>query len=82
MKTMSKLAKQILALTFVCYFLFVFTAQGQTPTQTPSASAKGSSPLGSFGGSNFDKVNLFNGNLSFSIPLAALVACSKSFRTN
>lgn len=69
---MSKFGKQFLALTFVCFFLCVFSVQGQTPTQTPSANSKGSSPLGSFGGSNFDRINLFNGNLSFSIPLAAL----------
>lgn len=53
---------------------------GLTPAQitsstdlaTPSALASGTPPLGSFGGSGFDKVNLYNGNVNFSIPVASL----------
>jgi RHS repeat-associated protein len=39
---------------------------------TPGALATGTHPLGSYGGSSFDSVNLFNGNLSLSFPIAAL----------
>jgi YD repeat-containing protein len=39
---------------------------------TPSALEKGSKGLGTYGGGDFDQVNLFNGNVAFSIPLAAL----------
>ncbi|MEW6738168.1 MAG: hypothetical protein AB1489_43240, partial [Acidobacteriota bacterium] len=51
--------------------------QAQSPSSatdqsTPSALAKGSHPLGSYGGSDFDQINLFNGNLSLSFPLASL----------
>ncbi len=41
-------------------------------TSTPLAEAKGAHPLSSFGGSDFDRVNLFNGNLSMTFPLASL----------
>lgn len=40
--------------------------------QTPAGFQKGTPPLGSFGGSNFDQVNLFNGNVSITMPLASL----------
>ena len=58
--------------------LFATTAPAQSVTSsvgqsTPNALAKGVSPLGSYGGSNFDNINLFNGNLSMSMPLANLV---------
>lgn len=43
-----------------------------TDLATPSALASGTPPLGSFGGSGFDKVNLYNGNVNFSIPVASL----------
>lgn len=39
---------------------------------TPSATARGTHPFGSYGGSNFDQINLFNGNLSMNFPLATL----------
>lgn len=39
---------------------------------TPGALATGTHPLGSYGGSSFDSVNLFNGNLSLSFPIASL----------
>ena len=42
-----------------------------TDAGTPSALAKGSHPLGSFSSGDFDTINLFNGNASFRIPLAA-----------
>ncbi|KAF0250303.1 MAG: hypothetical protein FD167_285 [bacterium] len=41
---------------------------------TPTGIAKGVNPLGSYGGSNFDKINLFNGNVSMSFPLASLTS--------
>lgn len=44
-----------------------------TDTGTPAALAGGTPPLGSFSGSSFDHINLYNGNLSFTIPLASLV---------
>lgn len=40
--------------------------------QTPAGFQKGTPPLGSFGGSNFDQVNLFNGNVAITMPLASL----------
>ena len=48
-------------------------SQGASPTDaaTPPGLAKGTHPLGSYGGSNFDQVNLFNGNVSMSFPLAS-----------
>lgn len=42
-----------------------------TDQGTPSALAKGAHPLGSYGGGDIDVVNLFNGNLSVRLPLAA-----------
>lgn len=49
------------------------TSSKNTDTATPTASTKGVNPtIGSYGGSNFDKVNLFNGNVSMSFPLASL----------
>ncbi|MEW6735751.1 MAG: hypothetical protein AB1489_30950, partial [Acidobacteriota bacterium] len=48
------------------------SSSSATDQSTPSALAKGSHPLGSYGGSDFDLVNLFNGNLSLSFPLASL----------
>lgn len=42
-----------------------------TDQGTPSALARGAHPLGSYGGGDIDIVNLFNGNLSLRIPLAA-----------
>lgn len=74
---MAKFVKSLLALLVMVNLLSISAAQGQTDVSstsksTPSANAKGVSPLGSFGGSGFDKVNLFNGNLSFTIPLASL----------
>lgn len=41
--------------------------------QTPAGFAKGTPALGSYGGSNFDQVNLYNGNLSITLPLASLL---------
>lgn len=41
--------------------------------QTPAGFVKGTPALGSYGGSNFDQVNLFNGNVSITLPLASLV---------
>lgn len=46
--------------------------ESSTSASTPGALATGAHPLGSYGGSSFDQVNLFNGNLSMSFPLAAL----------
>ncbi len=44
-------------------------------SSTPTAATKGVNPtIGSYGGSNFDKVNLFNGNVSMSFPLASLTS--------
>lgn len=40
--------------------------------RTPTALEAGTHPLGSFGGSDFDSVNLFNGNLAMTIPLVSL----------
>lgn len=63
-------------ISILILFFFAAVANGQTESSTsqstPSALAKGSHPLGSYGGSSFDKVNLFNGNLSLSFPLASL----------
>jgi RHS repeat-associated protein len=74
----SRVYRLACCLLVVC-FLAVVTASAQdveVPTSaadagTPSALAPGSHPLGSFGGSDFDSVNLFNGNLSMTIPLAS-----------
>lgn len=59
--------------------LFGVVANGQNVTTssatdgtTPNALAKGTPPLGTYGGSNFDNINLFNGNLSLTFPLASL----------
>jgi RHS repeat-associated protein len=41
-----------------------------TDQGTPAALAKGAHPLGSYGGSELDTVNLFNGGLSIRLPLA------------
>jgi RHS repeat-associated protein len=41
-----------------------------TDATTPTGQAKGTPPLGSFGGSEFDRINLFNGNASMTFPLA------------
>ncbi|HNJ40511.1 MAG TPA: YD repeat-containing protein, partial [Acidobacteriota bacterium] len=60
---------------FTLLLLGLNSAQGQqspTDTGTPAALLKGAHPLGSYSGSSFDQVNLFNGNASFSIPLANL----------
>ncbi|MEW6732370.1 MAG: hypothetical protein AB1489_13665 [Acidobacteriota bacterium] len=43
-----------------------------TDRSTPSALAPGTNPIGSYGGSNFDSINLFNGNLNLTFPLASL----------
>ncbi|MBI4852373.1 MAG: RHS repeat protein, partial [Acidobacteria bacterium] len=45
-----------------------------TTQSIPTGLAKGVNPLGSYGGSNFDKINLFNGNVSMSFPLASLTS--------
>lgn len=54
--------------------LFASTAMAQTTSVTdqgtPAALAKGAHPLGSYGGSELDTVNLFNGGLSVRLPLA------------
>jgi len=50
------------------------TTSTNSDNTTPTGSAKGVNPLGSYGGSNFDKVNLFNGNVSMSFPLASLTS--------
>ncbi|MGB5037639.1 MAG: RHS repeat-associated core domain-containing protein [Blastocatellia bacterium] len=46
-------------------------AQGAAPTDsaTPPGVAKGTHPLGSYGGSSFDRVNLFNGNVGMTFRL-------------
>src|SRR6266705_126241 len=67
--------RQIFAFCFLILSLFAANSHAQisaTDQTTPSALAKGVHPLGSYDGGSFDKVNLFNGNLSISIPLAAL----------
>jgi hypothetical protein len=43
---------------------------------TPSALEKGSKSLGTYGGGDFDQVNLFNRNVLYNIPLAALMGRS------
>lgn len=50
------------------------TTSSNSDNTTPTGAAKGVNPLGSYGGSNFDKVNLFNGNVSMSFPLASLTS--------
>lgn len=73
--------RQLLATLLIIAILFPGLAYGQASQQsgssatdqsTPGALATGAHPLGSFGGSSFDQVNLFNGNLSMSFPIAAL----------
>jgi RHS repeat-associated protein len=67
-----------IALILLCLVALSVQAQqseggaSSTDGKTPSALARGAHPLGSFGGADFDRINLFNGNLSFNIPLAAL----------
>ncbi|MEW6734420.1 MAG: hypothetical protein AB1489_24045 [Acidobacteriota bacterium] len=62
----------------ICLFNAIAKAQAVSGTasatdrSTPSALAPGASPLGSYGGSNFDNINLFNGNLNLTFPLASL----------
>lgn len=72
---------QLLASLLILAILFpslVFAQASQSnggsasSQSTPGALATGAHPLGSYGGSSFDQVNLFNGNLSMSFPLAAL----------
>jgi RHS repeat-associated protein len=87
-KTMFSWKKNLIAIVLALKIASV--AVGQTnppPVQTPNVTtsspttqsiptglAKGVNPLGSYGGSNFDKVNLFNGNVSMSFPLASLTS--------
>jgi RHS repeat-associated protein len=62
-----------LALTALASCSLVAHAQTTTTdAATPSGQAKGAHPLSSFGGSAFDRVNLFNGNVSMSFPLAGV----------
>lgn len=51
------------------------TTSSNTDSSTPTGASKGVNPgIGTYGGSNFDKVNLFNGNVSMSFPLASLTS--------
>lgn len=87
-KYMSKISLKItLALMLMFSLVNVVFGQG-APSQnnnvmvsssvsssTPTAATKGVNPtIGSYGGSNFDKINLFNGNVSMSFPLASLTS--------
>ncbi|MBK6425204.1 MAG: hypothetical protein IPF82_03065 [Blastocatellia bacterium] len=65
---------RLAAISFVAILAFGISAaaqqQSSTDNSTPTGQAKGTPPLGSFGGSDFDKVNLFNGNVSMQFPLS------------
>jgi hypothetical protein len=50
----------------------VDVTRSSTDGSTPSALAPGAHPLSSFGGSDFDRINLFNGSLSMSFKIASL----------
>ncbi|KAF0193567.1 MAG: hypothetical protein FD167_5945, partial [bacterium] len=70
-----RFVKLITALLLISLMAISTSAQHITSSNdqsTPSALATGTPPLGSFGGSGFDKVNLYNGNMNFSIPVASL----------
>lgn len=73
---MSTYARLLIAFAFITFGL-IETAYSQTGTSTtdqstPLVQAKGAHPLGSYGGSDFDRINQFNGNLSMNFPLATL----------
>lgn len=71
-----RLISLFLILLLLPFPLYAQTGSSEAPSSTsqstPSALATGTNPLGSYGGSSFDSVNLFNGNLSLSFPVAAL----------
>ncbi len=58
--------------TIIAVFAVVGNAQQTSTTDatTPTGQAKGTPPLGSYGGSDFDRVNLFSGNVSMTFALA------------
>ncbi|MBI4850185.1 MAG: RHS repeat protein, partial [Acidobacteria bacterium] len=72
-KLLASLLIVIILFPSVCFAQASQSGGGSATSQsTPGALATGAHPLGSYGGSSFDQVNLFNGNLSMSFPLAAL----------
>jgi RHS repeat-associated protein len=53
----------------VCLSAMIALASSATDQGTPTALERGSKPYGNYGGGEFDKINLFNGNLSLTIPV-------------
>jgi hypothetical protein len=73
-QSLSQKASRHLFLAFAFCLISIPTVLGQTTTtsntdgRTPSGMQAGS-PAGSYALSGFDNVNLYNGNLSFRLPL-------------
>src|SRR5437588_4092201 len=65
--------RRAINLVVVCLFAFIGIANAQSITDgsTPLALSTGS-PAGSYSLSDFDSVNLYNGNLGFSLPLVKI----------
>lgn len=71
---LSKIHRLVVA-TFACALTFLLSgtapAQSITDGSTPLALSPGA-PAGSYALSDFDSVNMYNGNLSFSLPLVKI----------
>ena len=72
MKNQVRQSNQLVVAALACVFIFLIgsdaTAQSITAGSTPLAVSPGA-PAGSYALSDFDSVNLYNGNLGFRLPL-------------
>jgi hypothetical protein len=56
---------------FSLLLCFAFVVSGAFAQSAPTAATQGGRPAGSYQLSDFDNVNLFNGNLNFTLPLTS-----------